>query len=348
MKIIVTGGVGFIGTNLCMSALERGYEVIALDNLSRKGSEVNAHVLESAGVSVIKSDIRDFDATFTLLKKHRDCSAIVHLAGQVAVTTSVRDPRGDFEANAIGSFNILEAARLLQLDVPILYSSTNKVYGELEKLRIHENETRCFFADLPSGIAEDHPLDFHSPYGCSKGCADQYFRDYARIFGLKTIVMRQSCIYGYHQFGIEDQGWIAWFLIASHFGLPITIYGNGKQLRDVLFIDDLIQAYWSALGSAHITAGQVYNIGGGSMQLSLLECIEEIQVLQKKRVFIRYAKARPGDQKVYVSDIKKAFHDFHWRPSVSPKEGIAALLEWVRSHQRIFHEANIVPEAVPV
>jgi CDP-paratose 2-epimerase len=219
MKIIVTGGAGFIGSNAASRYLSRGDEVVIIDNLSRPGGERNLEWLKPQGqLAFLKTDIRNADQIKQIFKTHRDAGLILHLAGQVAVTTSVSDPRSDFEANAIGTFNVLEAARLASIRAPIILSSTNKVYGAMEEMGIVEGEDRYAYSDLPNGVSEQQNLDFHSPYGCSKGAADQYVRDYHRIYGLETVVFRQSCVYGHRQFGVEDQGWVAWFIIAALLG----------------------------------------------------------------------------------------------------------------------------------
>ena len=243
-KVLITGGAGFIGSNLAKRLLEEGHDVTVFDNLSRPGADANLKWLRQGSGSgrflMVGGDVRDFSA---MLKACTGMDYVYHLAGQVAVTTSVNNPRKDFEENALGTFNALEAARLVGNDPVFLYASTNKVYGGLGYLEIIEGKTRYSFGQFPAGIPESQPLDFHSPYGCSKGAGDQYTRDYFRIYGLRTVVLRQSCIYGYRQFGVEDQGWVAWFIIAALKGREITIYGDGKQVRDILFIDDLLDAY---------------------------------------------------------------------------------------------------------
>src|SRR5882672_2336384 len=238
MRALVTGGIGFIGTNLSHRLLSDGHEVILFDNLSRAGVQHNFDWLNAKHgkqLEFVQGDVRDFDA---VLKAIQNVDVVFHLAAQVAVTTSVSNPREDFSINAQGTLNILEAARRQEPMPVVLYTSTNKVYGGLEHLRVVERSSRYEFENLPQGVAETCPLDFHSPYGCSKGAADQYVRDYYRIYGLPSIVFRMSCIYGYRQFGVEDQGWVAWFTIAHVLGKPIAIYGNGKQVRDVLFVED--------------------------------------------------------------------------------------------------------------
>jgi len=256
----------------------------------------------------------------------------------VAVTTSVLDPQTDFRINAFGTLNVLEALRLFgKKSASLIYSSTNKVYGGLEDLKVVETESRYQFSDL-IGIDEFRNLDFHSPYGCSKGCADQYVRDYSRIYGLNTVVFRQSCIYGPRQFGVEDQGWVAWFIIALLTGKPITIYGDGKQVRDLLYVDDLTRAYTLALDQIETTRGQVFNIGGGQdFAISVWFDFKNIlEKLLKKNIEAPLAPWRPGDQKIFISDISKAKTVFGWQPLISPNEGITNLFNWVSENLNLF------------
>ena len=261
MKVIITGGARFIGCNAAARHLQRGDEVVVLDDLSRAGVERNLEWLRTQGrLTFAKVDLRDAEATRRFFGAHHDAAWVLHLAGQVAVTSSVADPRTDFEINAQGTLNVLEGMRASGTQAGLLYASTNKVYGNLGELDIVERDGRYAYARRPDGVAEAQPLDFHSPYGCSKGAADQYVRDYHRIYGLRTVVFRQSCIYGYHQFGGEDQGWVAWFIIATQLRRPLTVFGDGKQVRDVLFIDDLLDAFDAAFAPIDTVAGRVYNI----------------------------------------------------------------------------------------
>jgi len=249
----------------------------------------------------------------------------------------VTHPREDFEINALGTFNLLEALRQHDPGTTLIYASTNKVYGEMEDLNIIEKDGRYIYQNLPSGVDEERNLDFHSPYGCSKGAADQYCRDYFRIYGLRTIVMRQSCIYGYRQFGIEDQGWVAWFCIAAVLGKQITIYGDGKQIRDILFIDDLIKAFDLAYENRDQIGGKVYNIGGGPQNtLSLHELIRHLEELRGEKIPLAYDDWRPGDQKVFVGDISLAKNQLGWKPLVSPDEGVEKLYDWVATNKQLF------------
>jgi CDP-paratose 2-epimerase len=256
----------------------------------------------------------------------------------VAVTTSVTNPRADFESNAYGTFNVLEAARTVADNPIMLYASTNKVYGGMEDVKVIEDDARYCYADFPYGIPETQTLDFHSPYGCSKGAGDQYVRDYHRIYGLRTVVARQSCIYGYRQFGIEDQGWVAWFIIAAIKERPIRIYGNGKQVRDVLFIEDLLDAYEALVKGIDVSAGQVYNIGGGPDNTMSIwtEFGPRLEQLLGRSIPVAHGDWRPGDQPVYISDIRKAEREIGWRPRVSVEEGTRRLFEWIRDNEELF------------
>lgn len=339
-SVLVIGGAGFIGVNAAFYYLSKGCKVVIFDNFSRKGSRRNLEWLEEnfkENVYFVKGEIKENSAV--LEKLIGDANLIIHLAAQVAVTSSVEDPREDFEINALGTFNILEAVRKSGNNPIFIYSSTNKVYGELKDLEIVEEKTRYRFKNLQNGVSEKKSLDFHSPYGCSKGCADQYVRDYARIYGLNTIVFRQSCIYGPHQFGVEDQGWVAWFIIALTLGKKITIYGNGKQVRDLLFVEDLIKAYDLAAKNIKKTKGQIYNIGGGPKNtISIWFDFEPIlEKLFKRKIEPNFSDWRPGDQPIYVSDISKAKKDFGWEPKIGVKEGIKKLYEWVSKSQNLFN-----------
>lgn len=337
-QYLVTGGAGFIGSNYVARLLQRGEDVTIFDNLSRAGSRINLEWLSQVfgeKVRLVKGDIRDFDAIKTAA---RDKDVIVHLAAQVAVTTSVVDPREDFEINALGTFNVVEAARLNDRKPVVLYASTNKVYGGMDGVATVEKQDRYEYADYPQGIPESLPLDFHSPYGCSKGAGDQYVRDYARIYGLPTVVLRQSCIYGTRQFGVEDQGWVAWFIIAAISGKPITIYGDGKQVRDILFVEDLLNAYDLAIDKAHEKPGLVLNIGGGPG--NTISIWKEFQPILEKLaghpVAVSRGEWRPGDQEVFIADIHKAEMELGWKPAVKPEEGISRLFRWVKENPGLF------------
>jgi CDP-paratose 2-epimerase len=338
-RFLITGGAGFIGSNYVARLLKRGEQVRIYDNLSRAGAQRNLFWLRQEfgtdAVHLIQADVRDEDA---LRKAAQDADVIVHLAAQVAVTTSVVNPREDFEINAFGTFNMLEAARLSGRHPAVIYASTNKVYGGMEEVRVVEEETQYCYADYPQGVSESMPLDFHSPYGCSKGSGDQYVRDYHRIYDIPSIVFRQSCIYGPRQFGVEDQGWVAWFLIAAVTGKPITIYGDGKQVRDLLYVEDLLNAYDAALDHLDVSAGKVYNVGGGA-QKTMSVWKEFGPILEKllgHPLHVAQSDWRPGDQRIYVSDIRKAQTELGWSPAVGVEEGIRRLYEWVTANRDLF------------
>jgi len=335
MKWIVTGGAGFVGCNTVKRLLAQGDEVVLIDNLSRKGTQANLEWLRTYGkFEFVCQDIRDYDSVCALFKCHQDVDVVLHLAAQVAVTTSVVNPREDFEINAIGTFNLLEAVRNFAAQAVFLYASTNKVYGKMEQAGIKLVGDRYQYSQLPKGVDETASLDFYSPYGCSKGAADQYVRDYSRIYGLRTVVFRQSCIAGIRQLGIEDQGWVAWFTIAAVLGSPITIYGDGKQVRDVLFVDDLVSCYLQAVKQIDTVSGQVYNIGGGTNnQLSLLELLQFLQGKFSDPLKLNYSGWRPGDQRIFVADVSKAKLDFDWEPKLDILTGLNLLYTWVCQEQ---------------
>jgi CDP-paratose 2-epimerase len=263
---------------------------------------------------------------------------IVHLASQVAVTTSVKNPREDFNINALGTFNLLEAARTQATPPAVFFASTNKVYGGMEDVAVVQDETRYRYRDLLKGVSEQQPLDFHSPYGCSKGAGDQYVRDYSRIYGMRTVVFRQSCIYGERQFGVEDQGWVAHFVIAAALNRPINIYGNGKQVRDLLYVQDLINAYDAAWNRLDVASGQVFNVGGGiENTLSIwTEFGPLLAELAGRDIRVTYGDWRPGDQPVFVSDNSKATQVLGWEPLTSVNAGVRKLWDWVTSNAELF------------
>ena len=339
IKYLVTGGAGFIGSNYVHRLLNRGEQVLIYDNLSRGGAARNLEWLNQEhgenSFGLIVGDVRDSTG---MNEAAAEVDVIVHLAGQVAVTTSVTNPREDFEANAIGTFNMLEAASLSGRNPIVIYASTNKVYGGMEEVALVDEPTRWRYRDLANGCPETQPMDFHSPYGCSKGAGDQYVRDYARIYGLPTVVMRQSCIYGPRQFGIEDQGWVAWFIIAAVMGRPLTIYGDGKQVRDILHVDDLLDAYDRAIERISVAAGQVYNIGGGPGNVMSVwtEFRPKLEQLLGASIEVARADWRPGDQRVFYADISKAERELGWKPKVGVDEGVQKLFEWVKQNRALF------------
>ncbi|MFH1877598.1 MAG: SDR family NAD(P)-dependent oxidoreductase [Candidatus Omnitrophota bacterium] len=338
MKVLITGGAGFIGCNIAEYYLNRGDEVIVLDDLSRPGAETNLAWLRSLGkIDFIKQDIREIKGLKRNIEKRGSIDLICHMAAQVAVTTSVTDPETDFHTNALGTFNVLESVRQAGIDPVIIYASTNKVYGEMTDLNVIEKDGRYQYEDMAQGISEKRPLDFHSPYGCSKGSADQYVIDYSRIYGVRTVCMRQSCVYGKRQFGIEDQGWVAWFIIAAVLGRPITIYGDGKQVRDILYVEDLVRLYHAAYENIGTVKGMAFNVGGGTQnQLSLLELIGILRRKSGEELKISFAGWRPGDQKIFVSDIGRAKKILNWVPETDSARGIDLLWEWVVCNKDLF------------
>lgn len=340
MNLFITGGAGFIGCNSADYFLNQGHTVTIFDNLSRPGATSNLNWLQMRHndpdqLQFVEGDVRDYDA---LARAINGSDAVLHLAGQVAVTTSVINPRDDFEINAKGTFNVLEAVRNFCPNAPFINASTNKVYGGMTQIEILEKGNRYGYADYPHGVPETAPLDFHSPYGCSKGSADQYTIDYARIYGLKTLTFRQSCIYGQRQFGVEDQGWVAHFVIAAVKDRPITIFGDGKQVRDVLHIDDLVRAYDLGFQQADQFTGAAFNIGGGADNTLAIwtEFGPMLEQLTGRKLAIKRGDWRPGDQRVFISDIRKAQNMLGWQPTISPKEGIAKLYKWVAANPHLF------------
>ncbi len=335
--VLITGGAGFIGVNTSLHFARKGWQVVVADNLSRRGTDDNLAWLQTqTKVGFERCDIRDAAAIAEVVRKHQP-DLLIHLAAQVAVTTSVINPREDFEINALGTFNVLEAVRLNAPQAFVINASTNKVYGKLAHLGVVERNGRYEYEDQPNGVPETEQLDFYSPYGCSKGVADQYAIDYARIYGLKTVTFRQSCIYGERQLGIEDQGWVAWFAIAATLGKKLTIYGDGKQIRDVLDVRDLVRAYEMAYDSREQVSGKAYNIGGGPANtMSLLELLAHLEQVTGQPIPRAYAEPRPGDQPVFVCDIGAAKAGFGWEPKVSVREGVLDLITWVRSNPDLF------------
>lgn len=336
MKLLITGGCGFLGSNLAAHAIEKGFEIVVFDNLYREGSLHNLAWLKDKGAfRFVHGDIRNQNDITRLVQDFRP-EAIFHLAGQVAMTTSIANPRMDFEVNVVGTHNLLEAVRLNVPEAAVLYSSTNKVYGDLEQYSFRETETRFECIDNPNGFDEGTSLDFHSPYGCSKGAADQYMLDYARIFGLKTVVFRHSSMYGGRQFATYDQGWIGWFCqqaVATKNGTlkePFSISGNGKQVRDVLHADDMITLYFGALDNIQASRANAFNVGGGIVNsLSLLELFGLLEEFSGVKLAYNKLAPRESDQRVFVADLAKAKKLIGWEPKVSARNGVKRMFEWV-------------------
>ena len=336
MKLLVTGGCGFLGSNLVAEGVRRGHEVLALDNLSRFGSTRNLEWLRTLGEFHFRHvDIRSFSDLEAVVRSFRP-DAVFHLAGQVAMTTSLEDPRQDFEINVIGGHNLIESVRRHTPEARVLYSSTNKVYGDLLGVPVREAETRYIADGYEHGFDEALHLEFQSPYGCSKGAVDQYMLDYHRMYGLKTMVFRHSSVFGVRQFGTVDQGWVGWFLQQAlvtqrNSKHRFTIAGDGKQVRDVLFSDDLVDCYFSALEAGSRALGQAYNIGGGrDNSLSLLELFRFLE--QELEISLQFDRLpwRQSDQKVFVADIRKAALFFGWKPQITTTAGLRMALSWAR------------------
>ncbi len=336
MKLLITGGCGFLGSNLASDALARGDEPVIFDNLYRSGSRENLTWLQSLGKFAFEhGDIRNQNDITRVIQSFKP-DAIFHLAGQVAMTTSIANPRMDFEINVMGTHNLLEAVRQHARDAIVVYSSTNKVYGDLEQYTYRESDTRYECIEYPNGFDEKTQLDFHSPYGCSKGAADQYMLDYARIFGLKAVVFRHSSMYGGRQFSTYDQGWVGWFcqkVMQTKNGIlkePFTISGTGKQVRDVLYVDDMKRLYTAAVKNIEQAKGQAFNIGGGiANSLSLLELFALLEKIAGVKLNYTKLPVRESDQRVFVADITKAQRLLGWQPEVTSREGVARMFEWV-------------------
>ena len=338
-SIFITGGAGFIGSNAANYFYKKKWKVYVFDNLSRNGSSLNIKfLLKGKNIKFIKGDIKNFKKLSKTISKIKP-NVILHCAGQVAVTTSITNPRDDFENNALGTFNVLESIRLNKLKSTLIYTSTNKVYGNLKFDKVKIVKKRYVFSNRKIGVNEDNQIDFHSPYGCSKGTADQYVRDYSRIYGINSYVLRQSCIYGTNQFGIEDQGWLAWFVIASILGKKITIFGDGRQVRDLLYIDDLNRLFEIIANNKKHKRENVYNVGGGNnFSLSILELIDYLKKTKNPKIKLGYKKWRLGDQKIYISDNSKLNKNFGWKPKISPNVGIKKLISWVNKNKNIIQK----------
>ncbi len=338
MLFVVTGGAGFVGSNLVERILSGGHSVRIIDDLSRPGGKVIENLdylrnkfsakVKSKEFEFVQKSVTDFDS---MKKNLKGADVIYHLAAQTAVTTSLTDPIHDFSTNANGSFNVLEAARQVADNAILFYTSTNKIYGNMPDMKIVENKTRYGFAEskYKTGISEDFPIDPESPYGCSKYVADSYFLDYHRTYGIKTIVFRCSCMYGEMQKSLEDQGWISWLVGRIINGKKITIYGDGKQVRDILHIKDVVDAVITATEKINSTKGQVFNMGGGAKNsISLLELMDFVQQETGKKPIYEFADWRLADQKVYISDTAKAKKIFGWEPKLTKEEGIRRQIKW--------------------
>ena len=342
MRLLITGGCGFLGSNLAAAALDRGDEMVLFDNLHRSGSLDNLNWLQNKGNFTFEhGDTRNANDISQVIKSFRP-DLIFHLAGQVAMTTSIANPRMDFEVNVVGSHNLLEAVRVYAPMATVVYSSTNKVYGDLGQFTYRETKTRFECIERTNGFDENTPLEFHSPYGCSKGAADQYMLDYARIFDLKTVVFRHSSMYGGRQFSTYDQGWVGWFCqkaIEAKNGtteVPFTVSGSGKQVRDVLHAEDMKRLYFAAHANIDRAKGQAFNIGGGmANSLSLLELFSLLEDITGVKLNYTKIPIRESDQKVFVANIKKANDILGWKPEVIPSEGITQMVQWITSEYKL-------------
>ena len=344
-SVVIFGGAGFIGTNWAQKLLETSEaKVHIFDNLSRKGSRHNLEFLQkvagkSGRLQITIGDVRE-QAKVQRAVKH--ATEVYNFAAQVAVTTSVNDPRTDFDVNVGGTFNVLEAARTSGNNPFVLFTSTNKVYGDLSSGTAVAQATRYVSTEGSKGTSESQPLDFHSPYGCSKGAADQYVHDYSRIYGLPTVVFRMSCIAGPRQFGNEDQGWVAHFLYSALLGTPITIFGSGLQVRDVLHVNDLTRAFEAVLANRKTTEGQVYNVGGGTLNtVSLVELMAVIEDLTGIKCSFDRERLRPGDQLIYITDFSKLTRDTGWRPEVSVGGVLESLYTWFKRNRDLFSSSRV-------
>ena len=338
MKLLINGGCGFLGSNLASYAIEHGYDVTVFDNMSRLGSDRNREWLGTLGdYTFIHGDTRNKNDVENVIREGR-FDAIFHLAGQVTMTKSITDPYKDFEVNALGAMNVLEAIRKYSPKTAIIFSSTNKVYGDLEYYTYEETDTRYICKEFPNGFDESVPLDFRSPYGCSKGCADQYMLDFSRIFGVKSVVFRHSSMYGSRQFATYDQGWVGWFVAKAIEKYqnpncePFTISGDGKQVRDLLQAQDMINLYFTALDHIDDIYGQAYNIGGTMDQsLSLLELFAMLEKILGIKMEYTKLPPRQSDQKVFVADITKIKNKIGWEPKVTALEGVTKMVDWVKT-----------------
>ncbi|KKQ40665.1 MAG: CDP-paratose 2-epimerase (CDP-tyvelose 2-epimerase) [Candidatus Magasanikbacteria bacterium GW2011_GWA2_37_8] len=336
MKYLITGGCGFLGSNLAHHLIATdNNQLVIVDNLSRTGSRSNLDWLKESGeFAFYECDVRNYEDLGEIIKKEMP-DVVFHLAGQVAMTTSLQDPIYDFSVNALGTINLLENIRRYDQNAIVVYSSTNKVYGDLEWVNYQENSTRYVSADYPQGFAENVPLSFSSPYGCSKGSADQYMLDYYKVFGVKTVVFRHSSMFGGRQFSTADQGWIGWFcqealkFVKEPNYSGLTVSGNGKQVRDILFADDMVDLYFAAVDNIDKTAGQCFNIGGGmENSMSILELFDMLEEELKVKIKYTNLPTRVSDQKIFVADLTKIKKYTGWSPRVDKFAGIKKMLDW--------------------
>lgn len=336
MKWLITGGAGFIGTNAAKYLTDAGETCVVTDNFHRPGSRLNAKFLEeTCGLAVSILDVRQRENVEAVFAAHADASVVLHLAGQVSLVESIKDPQYDFDTNALGTFNVLEATRRFLPNARVIYASTNKVYGDLAALLSRENGTRYSLPDYPDGLNECLPIELHGGYSCSKGAADQYVRDYRKVYGLKTVTLRQSSIYGGHQYASEDQGWVAYFVRMGVQDLPFRISGTGKQVRDLLHVSDLCACFAkiAQLPEDSLAWGEAFNTGGGSQSsLSLLELFELLRSQYGFRMIYEAGPPRTGDQKVFIADTSKAKRLLDWTPHVSIDKGLEELIAWSRAN----------------
>lgn len=335
-KVLITGGCGFIGSNLAEHFLRKGWEVIALDNFSSPGAGINAAWLErirGGRLAIVRGDVRDFGA---LVAAMQGVDIVIHLAGQVTVSTSIEVPMYDFKVNTLGGLQVLEAARLSGQDPIVFYASTSEVYGSLEEVPLTSTALRFELPDHPLGIGEEHPIALSSPNGCSKGACDLYMLDYARSFGIRTIVFRLSCVYGPRSFGREGWGFIDKCLFSALIGEPVNVHGDGRQVKDVLHIQDLVEAVETSIEMVDECRGEAYNIGGGARNaISILEVIGRLESRFGRSVAMNCEAWRPEDQKCFVSDVRKAERDFGWRPSIGVDEGLDELFAWAEANEDV-------------
>ena len=336
-RLFITGGAGFIGYNCAIFFLKKNFKIKIFDNISRTGSKINLKKIQN-NKSIIfeKGNLKNFKHLNQSIRKFKP-TLIINCAGQVAVTTSIKDPRSDFESNALGTFNLLEVLRKNNLKAKLIHLSTNKVYGQLDNIKVKAKKNRYIYKDIKKGIDVNCQLDFSSPYGCSKGTADQYVKDYKKIYGLNTYVVRQSCIYGPNQFGIEDQGWVAWLTLCSLINKKINIFGNGKQVRDILYIDDLVQLFYKINNSKKKNTINYFNCGGGSKNsISILELLNILQKYNGKKAKVIFKKERKADQKIFLSNNNNLNKYFKWKPKTDKYLGIKKLHRWIQQNVGIF------------